>query len=86
MGNVVSKQAISKYESGKMMPDSSVLLSISRALDMPIDYFFRPFSFSVENVQFRKKSRLSVKEAESIKERIVDLLERYIGIETVYRM
>lgn len=52
----VSKQAINKYEKGQMKPDSSVLIALANALDMKIDYFFRPFTVEVDKVEFRKKS------------------------------
>ncbi len=46
--------------------------------------FFRPFTFQVESVKFRKlKSRLSARQEGSIKQGISDLFERYITIEEV---
>jgi len=42
MGNIVSKNAISKYERGQMMADSNVLLALSKALNVKLDYFFSP--------------------------------------------
>lgn len=83
MNNLISKQAISKYENGKMLPDSSVLIAFSHSLAQPIDYFFRPFTFQIDSIEFRKKSRLSIKKIESVKEQIIDLLERYIEIEEI---
>ena len=56
MGNSVSKQSISKYETGKMMPDSTVLIALSNALSVSIDYFFRPYQYELINIVFRKKS------------------------------
>jgi len=40
MGGLVSKNAISKYEKGKMMAGSKVLLALAKALDVKPDYFF----------------------------------------------
>jgi len=40
IGNRVTKQALSKYEQGKMKPDSEVLILLSKALKVPIDFFF----------------------------------------------
>jgi Zn-dependent peptidase ImmA (M78 family)/DNA-binding XRE family transcriptional regulator len=81
--NIVSKQAISKYESGKMMPDSTTLIALSNALSVGIDYFFRPITVSIDNIEFRKKARLSVKQIDSIKEIVKDKLERYYEIEAI---
>lgn len=81
MGNIVSKNAISKYEKGQMMADSKVLLALSKALNVKPDYFFRPFTVEIENVEFRKKKKLSVKKVNSIKQTVTDLVERYIEVE-----
>lgn len=83
MNPSVSKVAISKYESGKMLPDSTSLIALSNALNVSVDYFFRPFSFQIESFNFRKKSTLGKKELESIEKRIIDNLERYIDIENI---
>ncbi len=81
MGNTVSKNAISKYEQGEMMADSKVMASLSKALDVKFDYFFRPFSIEIGQIDFRKKSRLSKKDLESIKQKATDTIERYIELE-----
>lgn len=82
-GNVLSKQSVSKYEAGKMMPDSTILIALSNALEMSLDYFFRPLTVEIDNIEFRKKSRLGVKQIESIKEVVKDRLERYFEIESI---
>ena len=83
VGNAITKQSISKYETGKMLPDSKILILLSKALEVSIDYFFRQPSGSVENVEFRKKSKLGVKQIDSIKEVVKDQLERYFEIENL---
>ena len=55
MGNLVSKMTISKYENGLLAPNSGIVIALSKALNQPIDYFFRPFTVQVESVKFRKK-------------------------------
>ena len=83
MGIEISKMSISKYENNKMSPSSSVIISLANALNQPIDYFFRPFTLQIESIKFRKKSRLSVNPEKMIKEKILDLIERYIDIEEI---
>lgn len=84
MGNSLSKMAISKYEKCQLAPSSTVLISLSKALGQPVDYFFRPFTMQIESVKFRKhKSKLAVKQEESIKQNISDIFERYITIEEI---
>ncbi|MCM1170346.1 MAG: ImmA/IrrE family metallo-endopeptidase [Bacteroides sp.] len=77
----VSRQAINKYEKGLMMPDSQVLLGLSMALEMQVDFFFRPYSIEVNKVEFRKKAKCSVRRTDSIRERATEELERYLEIE-----
>ena len=81
----VTKQAISKYESGKMMPNDSVLTKLSIALDVIPDYFFRPFTFDLNEfkVSFRKKSDTSTKDVNALKVRIQDEVERYLEVEEI---
>lgn len=85
MNNVISKQSISKYENGKMMPDSSVLISLADALQVDPNYFFRSFEYDLDKfeVSFRKKSKVKVYETNSIKEKIRDKIERYMEIENI---
>ncbi len=84
-GKEVSKQTISKYEAGKTMAGSSVLIKLSKALDVPVDYFFRPYTFDVSEteISFRKKSSVGVKEQTILKIKIQDEVERFIEIESV---
>ena len=84
MGGVVSKMSVSKYENGKSVPGTSVLIAFANALNLPVDYFVRPFTVSIDSIKFRKrKSSLGIKEEKSIKENIADLIERYINIEEI---
>ena len=81
LDGLVSYNAISKYEKAEMMPDSKVLLQLAKVLNVKLDYFFRPFTISIENIEFRKKSKLGVKKVNSIKEEVTDIITRYIEVE-----
>jgi Zn-dependent peptidase ImmA (M78 family)/DNA-binding XRE family transcriptional regulator len=81
--NGVSKQALNKYEQGLMKPDSAGLLSLCNALDVRPDYFTRETSITLENVEFRKLKKLSSKESAKIKEKTIDILERYFELEDI---
>lgn len=82
----VSKQSISKYENGKMMPDSTTLIALSQALGVSVDYFFRPYTVSLDGMEFRKKSKLRVSSLNAIKEKVLDEIERYLEIENLLEM
>ena len=83
MNNVVSKQAIGKYELGVMKPDSEILSAICKALNVRPDYFLREGKITLENVEFRKLTRLSKKDIEKIREQTIDFLERYFELENL---
>lgn len=82
----VKKTAIAKYERGEMMPETEVIETLARALNKSIDYFFRAFSVSVSSVEFRAKSTLGNKKAESLKNIIVSKIERYLELEKLLNM
>jgi Zn-dependent peptidase ImmA (M78 family) len=81
MDGLVSHNAITKYENGLMMPDSKVLLALAMALNVKTDYFFRPYTVQIENIEFRKKSKSSIKNTKAIQQEVTDSIERYIEIE-----
>jgi len=81
MEGIVSHNAITKYEKGLMMPDSKVLIALAKALDVKIDYFFTPYSVDIDKIEFRKRSKLLVKEANAIKEKATDRISKYIELE-----
>ncbi|MDO9522230.1 MAG: XRE family transcriptional regulator [Methanocorpusculum sp.] len=80
----VEKMTISKYEAGKISPSSSTLISLSRVLDVDIDYFFRETSVVLASTpQFRladPKEKLPKKEEKQIIARTQELLEKYLEI------
>ena len=82
-GNKVTRQALNKYEMGKMKPSSEILMALSRALDFKPGYFFRTPKVILSDMEFRKKSKLGVKDSESIKSRTLEFLERYVEIEDI---
>jgi Zn-dependent peptidase ImmA (M78 family) len=76
----ITKQALHKYESGKMNPTGEVLIALSKALLVKPDYFLKE-SVQLGPVEFRKKPRLSARQEDSIKEKVKDFLERYLEAE-----
>ena len=83
LGDLVSPQAIYKYESGKMLPSSNVIIELSRIFEVPMDYFFRPVTTTITGVEFRKKYKLGVKEKNTIQAKATEILERYVEISDI---
>lgn len=76
----ITKQALNKYEQDLMKPTGEVLIALAKALNVKPDYFLRE-PVELGKVEFRKSSSLSVKQIESIKEKVKDHLERYLEVE-----
>jgi Zn-dependent peptidase ImmA (M78 family)/DNA-binding XRE family transcriptional regulator len=82
MGGKVTKQAISKYEKGLMMPDASTtLIALSHALAVPVDYFFRTVSREPLELYYRKRASVGAKAKNTLEEKVRDKLERYQELE-----
>ncbi len=86
MGGKVTKQAISKYEKGLMMPEASTtLIALSEALAVPVDYFFRQESRGPLELYYRKRASVSAKAKNALVEKVRDGLERYQELEELLR-
>lgn len=81
--NLITKQAISKYEKGKMLPASDILIAISKALGVKSGYFYRQSQVKLSKLEFRKKSKLSKSNENRVKYQTIDFLERYLEIENI---
>jgi transcriptional regulator with XRE-family HTH domain len=82
-GGLITKQAIGKYEKGKMKPSGEVLMALSGALGVKPNYFFRSPRTDFSKLNFRKRSNLKAKEIAVVKHRALDFLERYLEIEEI---
>ncbi len=82
MGGKVTKQAISKYEKGLMMPEASTtLIALSDALAVSVDYFFRTVSREPLELYYRKRASVGAKAKNALIEKVRDRLERYQELE-----
>lgn len=79
----VSAQAVSKYERGMDTPGSSVLIRLSQALKVRVEYLMRPVNITLSQPNFRRRVGLSQKDQRTIKSQIQDWLERYLSIEAI---
>ncbi|MEN6546578.1 MAG: XRE family transcriptional regulator [Armatimonadia bacterium] len=79
----VTKQAISKYETGKMAPSSATLLELSAGLGVTLDFLLRPMDVQFEQLKFRKLSKLPAKDRKAIEADVQDYLERLLLLERI---
>lgn len=83
MGNTISKQAISRYENGDMIPERENFLSILNALNIKEDFFNRGEIDIHLEPSFRKLKDLPKQQQDAIIERTKDYLERYLEAESI---
>jgi len=88
IGDSITKQAISKYEQGKAMPDSRKMIQLAKALDVKLAYFFRPARIEIELSEpaYRKRAAIPKYKLDMINETVRDLIERYVEAENLFNI
>ena len=81
--NRVSAQQIGKYERDEDVPGSGVLIALSHALGVSIDYLVGDQAMVLEGVEFRKKQITGKKEQAQIQAKALHLIERYLMVEGI---
>lgn len=85
-GNYISAQVIQKYETGKSIPGSDVIIKLSEALGVKVEYFFRPASIpvSLSAPAYRKRVSMSSKSQLAIQAKVKEQVEKYLEIESLF--
>ena len=83
MGNRITKQALSKYELGKVIPDSEMIGILAEALHVRPDYFHANTVVEFGEIEFRKLKNYPSKEKSRIVEIAKNELSRYIELEEI---
>jgi transcriptional regulator with XRE-family HTH domain len=86
LNGLVTAQAIGKYERDEMMPSSSVLIALARALDVTEDYLLNPAEVELVAVEFRKQKLTSAKDDAIVRASILSAVERYLEIERIVHL
>src|SRR5215469_8888095 len=81
--NRVSAQQIGKYERDEDVPSSGVLIALSHALGVSVDYLVGDQEMVLDGVEFRKKQITSKKEEAQIGAQALHLIERYLLVEEI---
>lgn len=84
--NYVSAQVIHKYELGKTVPGSDVLIRLGRALGVKTEFFFRSQRTFVELSLpvYRKRSSVGEKELKALQARTKEQVEKYLEVEQLF--
>jgi len=79
----ISKMAISKYETGAIVPKSGILIKLGKALGVEVEYFFRSTNVRISKPVYRCKKALAAKEEAKILGKTTEWLERYLTVEEI---
>lgn len=79
-GGKVSANSLSRYEKGVMVPGEDIFYALCDALDIPPSFFERP-PVHLQEVEFRKLTKLPLKKQQQIREEAADYLGRYAELE-----
>jgi len=77
----VTAAAISKYELGKDVPSSGVLLRLAKALGVRVAFFFQQPSVVLTPALYREHSRLRQKDRNAALASVQECVERYLAVE-----
>lgn len=77
----VSAQAIGKYERDEMMPGSTVLLALGKALNVSPEFLLSEREIELTGVDFRKAPQAGAKEERAVEASVLDQVERYLELE-----
>lgn len=80
----ISKQALSKFEKGGAVPNSTRLLQLAKVLDVKPEYFFRADAVALAPLEFRKLAKMPKYRQEQVEEQMREHLERYIALERCF--
>jgi len=81
LGNLVTAQALGKYERDEMLPSSTVLMALSEALSVPESYLLSTGQLHIEDVEFRKLKVTGVKGQAALRAQVLRHAERYLEVE-----
>jgi len=80
----LSAMAISKIERGLVTPASQTLIRLARALDTPLEYFFRPETADLSGIEYRKRAALGAKQLKRIEADVLEQVERYLELQALF--
>ena len=81
LGRLVSKQALSKYERGKMRPSVQVLDALLKIYQVSPASLRMGVPMKIDGWNFRRGEILSAKEEEAVKSEVNVCLQRYVYLE-----
>jgi transcriptional regulator with XRE-family HTH domain len=85
MGGLITKQALSQYETGKSHPRLNTLIELARALSVTTADLLAPPSLSIELVAYRRKSGMPKGEEERLHSYVTLELEKRVRLQEIIK-
>lgn len=82
----VTARAIGKYERGESVPSSGVLVALSKALGVSLGFLMDAQDIEIQGVEFRTKTRATVRDRARVETEVLEWIERYLQIEAVLEL
>lgn len=86
MNNTVSKNTIIRFEKGLSNPDTTTLYQLADVLKVRPNFFFERNKVSISKVEFRKQSSLGQKKVNSIKQKVIENINKYVELEEILQI
>lgn len=80
----LSANMIKKYEHNQSMPSSDVLIRLLDALNVEIDFLFRPTQVELNNIEYRKKSNTPATLLKKISVDVTNQAERWLHLKELW--
>ncbi|HEU4326653.1 MAG TPA: XRE family transcriptional regulator [Roseiflexaceae bacterium] len=81
MGDIVTRQALSKYEQGKAQPTPVVLQRLAAALGVKAADLYREPGFQIQFIAYRKRSRLSQRDQAQVQSLVAEAIQQRVRLQ-----
>ena len=83
MDCLISAQALGKYERDEMLPSSTVLIALAKALGVSESYLLSTGQLELADVAFRKRKLTSARDEAVLSAQVLNRVEKYLQIEDI---
>src|SRR5207248_10092931 len=83
MGELVTAQAIGKYERGEDVPSAEVLTALAKALGVSLNYLRDSQGIELTGIKFRTKANTTAHDRAQVESEVLEWIERYLQIESI---
>lgn len=84
MGHSLTRQAISKYETGKSSPSPEILVRLAETLGVKTSYFMEEPKVQIKFIAYRKHSRLPKNEMNRLQVEVTNHVENYCELASIF--